>query len=118
MIKQISVPLKQLMKDTYFLPISEVETICSAALYLYPLQEFIDKVSQTYTAFEVNAALSFIQRNFAKSSHAHWEDRDGELVLFIGSSISLHVLRGNVKAYDSVPNSATSTGMARLEKRG
>lgn len=105
--------------------IEEVESLCATASYIVPIQEFLDLVAENFTAFELNACLSFVRSNFAEHTEASYKTLDArqELVLLLErnkpsyQAVQLHCMRSNVKSYTLVPHEATSSGLARLEKK-
>lgn len=115
----LSTPIKQLIKDNFFLSSEEVDNIASIAGYAMPIQLWLNGISEKLTAYELNAALPLVQKYFAQYTHATLRP-DGSLVLERKApryeSLTLVPSRGTIAAYESIPHNATSNGMSRLGK--
>lgn len=120
----ISTPLRQLLKDHYFLATDEVDRICATAAYVVPMQDFLNLVASTFTVFELNLALKLVQDKFPEYGACQVVSADSDEIIFEFSRekpkkeyLTAYVKRGKMTVYETVSHAATSDGKARLEKR-
>lgn len=120
----ISTPIRQLLKDHYFLSTEEADNICATAAYISPMQQYLNLVAETFTVFEVNLALKLLQDKFPEYAACKILSADADEIIFEFTRdrpkkeyLTAYLKRGKMTVYETVSHAATSDGKARLEKR-